>query len=67
MEGTGQGRIIASLIAPLGYLAVSVFGGGKQAAILPFDIFWPGSLCLIVTENQPPMAPIVCGWLTSIG
>jgi hypothetical protein len=29
-----------------------VFGGGKEAATLPFDIFWPGSLCLIVSENQ---------------
>jgi hypothetical protein len=59
--------IIASLITPLRDLAVSVFGGGKEAATLPFDIFWPGSLCLIVSENQPPMATIVCAWLTSIG
>jgi hypothetical protein len=62
--------IIASLISPLGYLAVSVFGGGKEAATVPFDIFWPGSQCLIALEDQSPMAPmatIVCVWLTSIG
>jgi hypothetical protein len=29
MEGMGQGWIIAGLITPLGYLAVSVFGGGN--------------------------------------
>jgi hypothetical protein len=62
-----RGWIIASLITPLGYLAVSVFGGGKEAATLPFDIFWPGSLCLMVSENQPLMSTIVCVWLTSSG
>jgi hypothetical protein len=54
-------------MTPLGYLAVSFFGGGKAAATLPLDIFWLGSLCLMVSENQPPMATIACVWLTSSG
>ena len=61
------GWIIASLVAPLGYLAVCFAFGGKTTASLPFDIFWPGSLMLMVLENRPPITTAALIWMMSIG
>jgi len=57
--------MIAGLVAPLAYLAiyfVFVYSSGEGV-----DIFWPGSLCLMVLENRPPMATVVIIWMISIG
>jgi hypothetical protein len=60
-----RGWIIASLVAPLAYLAIYfIFGYSLGEGI---DIFWPGSLALMVLENRPPLATVVLVWIISIG
>lgn len=60
-----KGWMIAGLVAPIAYLAIYfVFGHSLGEGI---NIFWPGSLCLMVLENRPPMATVVIIWMISIG
>jgi hypothetical protein len=55
---------LAGLVAPFLYLTIYLCTGRTMGEGI--FIFWPGSIGLMVLENQPPMFTVIFVWAVAI-